>query len=112
MIAFKRIFCRDATDTAEAQSDELGRIGKLIEDAQWALDSALSAQRKDAAGYRRANAANPDGGESFDQDELDAAVRDARAILASAQPLVDLLDRRARVEAARAVVEAVIPAHA
>lgn len=112
MHVFKRLFApRSVTETAEVQSDELGRIGRLIEDAQWALDSALSAQRKDAAGYRLRNAANRDGGESFDADELDAAVREARAILASAQPLVDLLDRRARTEAAREVVLAVVPAH-
>jgi hypothetical protein len=62
---------------AEELSDELAGLTAPIEAACWAIDTALSALRKDDAGYRTANAANPTGGESYTAGELETAVRRA-----------------------------------
>lgn len=81
---------------AEAQSETLGRLSRVLQDAEWKLDAALSADRKDRAGYRRNNAANPDGGPSFDASELAEAVDDARQLLLALEPLQNLVSLRRR----------------
>lgn len=66
---------------AEELSDELAQLTAPIEAAAWDIDSALSAIRKDVAGYRRKNKANPDGGECYTPGELEKAVQRARQLL-------------------------------
>lgn len=79
---------------AEAQSAELARLGQTLLDASWAIDSELSGYDKDAAGYRTRNAANTDGGDNFSEADFTSARADARALLASANGLQDLLAKR------------------
>jgi hypothetical protein len=66
---------------AEDLSDELAQLTAPIEAAAWEIDSALSAIRKDVAGYRRKNKANPDGGECYTPGELEQAVKRAKQLL-------------------------------
>jgi len=65
-----------ATDYAERLCENTRRYSERLEQAAWALESALSALNKDDAGYRRSNNANRDGGESYTPGELEAAVLD------------------------------------
>lgn len=67
----------------EALADRLRRYSQFVDKLAWDLDEALSAQRKDAAGYRRKSKANPDGGASYLKGELEAAVAAAEAFLAN-----------------------------
>lgn len=89
----------DLREIAEVQSEALTEVSRLIEDAHWALDSALSAIDKDAAGYRKANRANPNGSDNYTPGELEEAVKEARAVLLACAPLRDLIAKR---EAAKA----------
>lgn len=68
---------------AEALSERIARVAEVLDRAGWALDSALSGLRKDEAGYRTANAANPDGGSNGDLEDLEAALKLASDLLKS-----------------------------
>lgn len=91
-----------AVAEAEAISDALALLTAPIEACAWEIDSALSSLRKDAAGYRKANAANPDGGDSYTPGELETAVARGRQLLAYAQALKELQARWDRQDAADA----------
>lgn len=83
---------------AEKLSDALALATAPLEGAAWELDSALSSIRKDAAGYRRTNAANATGGANYVEGELEAAVEWARklnAALDTVRALVALRDAAA-----------------
>lgn len=87
---------------AEEISDELAALTAPLEGVAWEIDSALSALRKDAAGYRKANAANPTGGDSYEPGELEAAVKRGRQLLLALAPVRELQARWAREDAADA----------
>lgn len=89
---------------AEELSDELAALSSPLEAAAWAIDSALSSIRKDVAGYRRKNAANPDGGECYTEGELEKAVKRGRQLLIALAPvreLETLWDQEDTADAAR-----------
>lgn len=66
---------------AEDLTDELTGLMSPIEAVAWEIDAALSAINKDLAGYRRQNAANRNGGDSYTEGELERAVRRAKELL-------------------------------
>lgn len=66
---------------AEELSEELAQLTAPIEAAAWEIDSALSAIRKDDAGYRVGNAANREGGANYIPGELEKAVRRGKQLL-------------------------------
>lgn len=78
---------------AEEISDELATLTAPLEAVAWEIDAALSAIRKDAAGYRSANAANPDGGTNYTPGELEAAVKRGRQLLLALIPVRTLQDK-------------------
>lgn len=65
---------------AEELSDELTALTGPIEAAAWEIDSALSSIRKDDAGYRIGTKAEPTGGGSYCEGELEKAVRRGREL--------------------------------
>jgi hypothetical protein len=75
---------------AETQSDELTQIVAVCDGVAWELDSTLSALRKDAAGYRVLNKANPDGGGNYCKGELEKASGRAAELLAALKPAAEL----------------------
>lgn len=90
----------------EELSDELAKASAALEAVSWELDSALSSIRKDAAGYRNKNAANPDGGECYTPGELEEAVRAARRALLHLIPFTHWAqerDRELMADAARKI---------
>lgn len=92
---------------AESVSEELGQITALIEGVVWEIDSALSSIRKDEAGYRQGNAANPDGGANYVDGELEAAYARGKRLLISLIPTVIHLrnsEHKDIAEAARRIV--------
>lgn len=74
---FKRGIPVDAAlvSVAEELTDELANLTAPIEAAAWEIDTALSAIRKDDAGYRIQTKAEPTGGGSYCEGELEKAVR-------------------------------------
>ena len=86
-------------DIAEAQSEALGRIERVIHDIGWALDSEVSGLRKDDAGYRKGNKANRDGGDNGSLLDLLAASFKARELLRALGPAADLIARWERESA-------------
>jgi hypothetical protein len=83
---------------AEEISDELAQLTAPLEGVAWEIDSALSAIRKDAAGYRRANAANPTGGDSYTSGDLEKAVARGKALLLALTAVRELEARWTREE--------------
>lgn len=79
--------------TAEDQSDEFTQIVAVIDGVCWELDSTLSGLRKDAAGYRRQNAANLTGGSNYIPGELEHASGRAGELLAALKPVAELAAR-------------------
>lgn len=75
---------------AEEQSEALGEASAILESVSWELDAALSALRKDEAGYRRKNAANAEGGDNYTPGELEEASRRARMLLVALHPALTL----------------------
>jgi len=67
---------------AERALDAARKWSQRVEQLVWDLETALSAVNKDAAGYRRANKANPDGG----ANALPGEVNDALLALLKAFP--------------------------
>lgn len=67
---------------AEGVADRLRDFSQTVDQLSWDLDAALSALRKDAAGYRRRTKANPDGGDNSAPGELEAALGAAERFLA------------------------------
>lgn len=67
--------------TDEALADDLRDIVSQLESVSWALDAALSAQRKDAAHYRQHNSANLDGGLNAKSGQLEWARSEAQKTL-------------------------------
>ncbi len=65
---------------AEDLSDELAGLTSPIEAACWEIDQQLSAIRKDEVGYRIGTKAEPDGGGSYVEGDLEKAVRRARQL--------------------------------
>lgn len=68
---------------AEHTADFLRAVVARLEGVSWELDSALSSRNKDDVGYRRANAANPDGGPNGLPGEIAEAERLALDVLRS-----------------------------
>lgn len=81
-----KVYLRGLEAKAEGLSDRLARVTEVIDAASWKLDSALSALHKDQAGYRTANAANPDGGANYVDGELEEAIAEAQALLEALGP--------------------------
>lgn len=75
---------------AEELSDELAQLTSPIEAAAWEIDSALSAIRKDDAGYRIGTKAEPNGGGSYVPGELEKAVRRGKQLLLALTALREL----------------------
>lgn len=82
----KRVYLRGLEAKAEGLSTRLARVTEVIDAASWKLDSALSALRKDAAGYRQANATDLDDGDSYTDGELEVAIVEAQALLEALEP--------------------------
>lgn len=82
----RRVYLRGLETKAEGLGDRLARITEVIDGVAWALDSAASSLRKDEAGYRTSNAANPDGGANYVDGELEKAIADAQALLDALEP--------------------------
>lgn len=78
---------------AEEISDELAQLTVPLEAVAWEIDSALSSLRKDACGYRRANKANPTGGDCYTAGELETAVRRGKALLLALSAVRELQAR-------------------
>lgn len=86
----------------EEISDELAALTSPLEGVAWEIDSALSSIRKDAAGYRTANKANPTGGANYEPGELEAAVKRGQQLLIALAPVRELEARWAGEDAADA----------
>lgn len=89
---------------AEELSDELATLTAPIEAAAWTIDSALSSIRKDDAGYRIGTAAEPDGGGSYVEGELEQAVKRGRQLaiaLSAVRELEKTWDQEDTADAAR-----------
>lgn len=84
---------RAAVAVAEERTDTLAQLSARLEGISWELDAALSAIRKDDAGYRTANAANREGGANYTPGELEEASRRASEALIALAPFVQLLDK-------------------
>jgi hypothetical protein len=100
-----RLFKRPPTvlvALAEEISDELATLTAPLEACAWEIDSALSSLRKDAAGYRKANAANPTGGDSYTDGELEKAVARGKAMLLALSAVRELEARWTREDNADA----------
>lgn len=102
MIKFKQT--PSLREIAEVQTEALTEVSRLIDDAQWELDSTLSVIDKDAAGYRTKNRANPNSSDNYSSGELEAAVKEARAVLLACAPLRELIARRS-LQASEAITE-------
>lgn len=78
---------------AEGQSEEFTQFVAVIDGVAWELDSTLSSIGKDAAGYRRTNAANLTGGASYVKGELETVSGRAGELLKALQPVAELAAR-------------------
>ena len=71
---------------AIATADAIRKLARKVADASWALDSALSAQRKAGTGYREGPSGDSgQGGGTYRHGgrSLEQSVRDAQSILAA-----------------------------
>lgn len=78
---------------AEGQSEEFTQFVAVIDGVAWELDSTISSIGKDAAGYRRTNAANLTGGANYVPGELETVTGRAGELLKALQPVAELAAR-------------------
>lgn len=87
---------------AEEISDELAALTSPLEGVAWEIDSALSAIRKDTAGFRIGTKAEPNGGESYTPGELELAVKRGKQLLLALSAVRELEKKWAQEDAADA----------